>query len=46
MYEIMKRDISRFDTNDYVVDNMYGISFVNKKGCISNIKIFKKINIK
>jgi len=27
----MKRDINRFDTSDYVVDNAYGISFANKK---------------
>jgi len=27
----MKRDISRFDTSDYAVDNAYGISLVNKK---------------
>jgi len=31
VYEIMKRDISRFDTNDYEVDNIYGISLFNKK---------------
>jgi len=23
VYEIMKRDISRFDTSDYTVDNVY-----------------------
>jgi hypothetical protein len=27
----MKRDISRFDTSDYAVDNAYGIPLVNKK---------------
>jgi len=31
VYEITKRDISRFDTSDYAVDNVYGIPFVNKK---------------
>jgi len=31
VYEIMKRDISRFDTSDYTVDNVYGIPFANKK---------------
>jgi len=31
VYEIMKRDISRFDTSDYTVDNVYGIPFINKK---------------
>jgi len=25
VYEIMKRDISRFDTSDYAVDNVYSI---------------------
>jgi len=29
--DIMKHDISRFDTSDYAVDNAYGISLVNKK---------------
>jgi len=27
----MKREISRFDTSDYAVDNAYGIPSVNKK---------------
>ncbi|XP_029672378.1 uncharacterized protein LOC115241009 [Formica exsecta] len=31
MYEDMKRDIDRFDTSDYAVDNAYGISLANKK---------------
>jgi len=32
VYEIMKHDISRFDTSDYyAVDNVYGIPLVNKK---------------
>jgi len=31
VYNIMKRDISRFDTSDYVVDKAYGIPLVNKK---------------
>jgi len=31
VYEIMKRDISRFDTSDYTIDNMYGILLANKK---------------
>ncbi|XP_018400325.1 PREDICTED: uncharacterized protein LOC108777842 [Cyphomyrmex costatus] len=31
VYEIIKRDISRFDTSDYAIDNAYGIPLVNKK---------------
>jgi len=31
VYGIMKRDISRFDTSDYAVDNVYDIPFINKK---------------
>lgn len=31
VYEIMKRDINKFDTSDYAVDNAYGIPLVNKK---------------
>jgi hypothetical protein len=31
VYNIMKRDIDRFDTSDYVADNVYGIPLVNKK---------------
>jgi len=31
VYEIMKRDISRFDTSDYTIDNVYGIPLANKK---------------
>ncbi|XP_070529938.1 uncharacterized protein [Cardiocondyla obscurior] len=31
VYEIMKRDINRFDTSDYACDNVYGIPQVNKK---------------
>jgi len=31
VYEIMKRDINRFDTSDYAVDNVYDIPLVNKK---------------
>jgi len=31
VYDIMKRDISRFDTSDYAVDNAYGIPLINKK---------------
>jgi len=30
-YDIMKRDISRFDTSDYLADNVCGMPFVNKK---------------
>ncbi|XP_071576459.1 uncharacterized protein [Temnothorax nylanderi] len=30
-YETMKRDIARFDTSDYAVDNAYGMPLVNKK---------------
>jgi len=33
IYEIMKRDISRFDTSNYAVDNVYDIPLVNKKVC-------------
>ena len=29
--DIMKRDISRFDTSDYSSDNVYGILLTNKK---------------
>ncbi|KAG5316742.1 PDZD4 protein, partial [Acromyrmex insinuator] len=31
VYEIMKRDITRFDTSDYPADNMYGMPLANKK---------------
>ncbi|KYN09798.1 hypothetical protein ALC57_18080, partial [Trachymyrmex cornetzi] len=31
IYDVMKRDINRFDTNDYAVDNAYSIPFANKK---------------
>jgi len=31
VYDIMKRDISRFDTSDYAVDNAYGMPLINKK---------------
>ncbi|XP_071579389.1 uncharacterized protein [Temnothorax nylanderi] len=31
VYETMKRDIDRFDTSDYPVDNAYGIPLANKK---------------
>ncbi|EZA56790.1 hypothetical protein X777_03211 [Ooceraea biroi] len=31
VYEQMKRDIARFDTSDYVSDNIYSISLMNKK---------------
>ncbi|RLU19263.1 hypothetical protein DMN91_007820 [Ooceraea biroi] len=31
VYEQMKRDIARFDTSDYVFDNVYGIPLANKK---------------
>jgi len=29
--DIMKRDINRFDTSDYTVDNAYDIPLANKK---------------
>ncbi|XP_029673848.1 uncharacterized protein LOC115241990 [Formica exsecta] len=31
VYEDMKRDIDRFDTSDYAVDNAYGMPLANKK---------------
>ncbi|XP_072750087.1 uncharacterized protein [Anoplolepis gracilipes] len=31
VYENMKRDIDKFDTSDYAIDNAYGIPLVNKK---------------
>ncbi|XP_011698920.1 PREDICTED: uncharacterized protein LOC105456518, partial [Wasmannia auropunctata] len=31
VYEIMKRDIRKFDTSDYAADNVYGIPLANKK---------------
>jgi len=31
VYEMMKRDIVRFDTSDYLTDNTYGIPLANKK---------------
>jgi len=31
VYDIIKRDISRFDTSDYSSDNAYGIPLTNKK---------------
>ncbi|XP_039312526.1 uncharacterized protein LOC120359374 [Solenopsis invicta] len=31
VYEIIKRDINKFDTSDYAVDNTYGIPLANKK---------------
>ncbi|XP_039311000.1 uncharacterized protein LOC120358987 isoform X2 [Solenopsis invicta] len=31
VYEIIKRDINKFDTSDYAVDNAYGIPLANKK---------------
>ena len=31
VYETMKRDIARFDTSDYLTDNVYGMSLANKK---------------
>jgi len=27
----MKRDIAKFDTSDYPIDNMYGMFLANKK---------------
>ncbi|XP_076247936.1 uncharacterized protein LOC143187593 [Calliopsis andreniformis] len=31
VYEMMKRDMHRFDTSDYPTDNVYGIPLINKK---------------
>jgi len=31
VYDVMKRDISRFDTSDYPADNVYGMLLANKK---------------
>ncbi|KYQ51880.1 hypothetical protein ALC60_09013 [Trachymyrmex zeteki] len=31
VYDIMKRDINRFDTSDYSIDNAYDIPLANKK---------------
>ncbi|KYN22673.1 hypothetical protein ALC57_04921, partial [Trachymyrmex cornetzi] len=31
IYDVMKRDINRFDTSDYAVDNAYSIPLANKK---------------
>ncbi|KAL6416803.1 hypothetical protein ACFW04_014829 [Cataglyphis niger] len=31
IYEDMKRDIDRFDTSDYAVNNVYGMPLVNKR---------------
>ncbi|XP_072746958.1 uncharacterized protein [Anoplolepis gracilipes] len=31
VYENIKRDIGKFDTSDYAIDNAYGIPLVNKK---------------
>jgi len=31
VYDIMKRDIAKFDTSDYPIDNAYVIPLVNKK---------------
>jgi len=31
VYDIMKRDIAKFDTSDYPIDNAYSIPLVNKK---------------
>ncbi|XP_077280408.1 uncharacterized protein LOC143907465 [Temnothorax americanus] len=31
VYENVKRDIARFDTSDYAIDNAYGITLENKK---------------
>jgi len=31
VYDIMKRDIVKFDTSDYPTDKAYGIPLVNKK---------------
>jgi len=31
VYTVMKRDINRFNTSDYMINNAYDISLVNKK---------------
>jgi len=30
-YDIMKRDIAKFNTSDYLIDNVYGMPLANKK---------------
>jgi len=36
VYDILKRDIAKFDTSDYPIDNAYGIPLVNKKSTEPN----------
>ena len=31
VYAVIKRDINRFDTSDYTIDNAFDIQLVNKK---------------
>ncbi|KYN21991.1 hypothetical protein ALC57_05626 [Trachymyrmex cornetzi] len=31
VYDVMKRDVNKFDSSDYAVDNAYGIPLANKK---------------
>ena len=36
VYEQIKCDITKFDMNDYSINNVYGISLANKKGLMKD----------